>query len=244
MSLEEPLPHSVGNDGAVVRVGDTVRRPVGPHTPGVHAFLKHLEGRGFDGAPRVLGMDERGREVLTFVEGDVLPDDESEPPEWAVTDEALVSVVTLVRRLHEAAAGFVPPDGVAWAWPAAPEYRGTLVGHNDYCRANVVFRGGRAAAFIDFDWTTPTTPAWELANVVAHWVLRMPGDRVARARLVRATYPVAGLRTALLRRQEWGMRLVKARVDAGDPGFVRMWANGGYERSRALSAWAAEHLDD
>jgi len=34
----------------VVRVGDTVRRPVGPHTEAVDALLRHFEAVGFDGA--------------------------------------------------------------------------------------------------------------------------------------------------------------------------------------------------
>jgi hypothetical protein len=53
----------------VVRVGDTVRRPAGPWTPAVHALLDHLHQVGFEGAPRALGVDERGREILTFVPG-------------------------------------------------------------------------------------------------------------------------------------------------------------------------------
>jgi len=35
----------------VVRVGDTVRRPVGSWTPAVHALLNHLHRAGFRGAP-------------------------------------------------------------------------------------------------------------------------------------------------------------------------------------------------
>jgi len=31
----------------VVRVGDTVRRPVGPRTPAVHALLRHFERVGW-----------------------------------------------------------------------------------------------------------------------------------------------------------------------------------------------------
>ena len=57
-------------ENVVVRVGDTVRRPVGPHTAAVDALLRHFEAVGFDGAPRALGLDERGREVLSFVEGE------------------------------------------------------------------------------------------------------------------------------------------------------------------------------
>jgi hypothetical protein len=55
--------------GGVVRVGDTVRRPAGPWTPAVQALLRHLHDAGFPGGPRPLGLDERGREVLTFVPG-------------------------------------------------------------------------------------------------------------------------------------------------------------------------------
>ena len=54
----------------VERVGDTMRRSTGPWTPAVHALLRHLEAVGFEGAPRVLGSDDQGREVLTFIEGD------------------------------------------------------------------------------------------------------------------------------------------------------------------------------
>jgi hypothetical protein len=71
----------------------------------------------------------------------------------------------------------------------------------------------------------------------------MPGDRVARARLLRAAYPVDGVLAALARRQEWGLALVEAKVREGHPGFVRMWADGGPQRGRELTAWALEHLD-
>lgn len=50
----------------VVRIGDTVRRPVHRWTPAVHALLRYLEAVGFSGVPRVLGFDELGREVLSF----------------------------------------------------------------------------------------------------------------------------------------------------------------------------------
>jgi len=49
----------------VIRVGDTLRRPLHARSEFVHALLRHLACVGFDGAPRVLETDERGREVLT-----------------------------------------------------------------------------------------------------------------------------------------------------------------------------------
>src|SRR5205814_3427448 len=68
--VEEPL--SGGNlSASVVRIGATVRRPTGPWTPAVHALLGHLADVGFDGAPRVLGFDDAGREILEYIEGEV-----------------------------------------------------------------------------------------------------------------------------------------------------------------------------
>ncbi|MET8007086.1 hypothetical protein [Nonomuraea glycinis] len=52
-----------GGVNEVVRIGATVRRPVGPWTPAVHGLLGHLAARGFTGAPRAHGVDERGRDA-------------------------------------------------------------------------------------------------------------------------------------------------------------------------------------
>lgn len=60
-----------GNMGGAVRVGDTVGRPTGEWTPAVHAWLGHLRANGITQVPRVDGIDELGREVLEYIEGDV-----------------------------------------------------------------------------------------------------------------------------------------------------------------------------
>lgn len=105
---EKPL--SGGLVTGAVKVGDTVRRPVGPWSPTVHSLLEHLEGVGFDAAPRLLGMDDLGREILSFIEG-VVP--EGAHPE-VVTDYALQDVGRLVRELHRSVAGFALPPGQKW----------------------------------------------------------------------------------------------------------------------------------
>ena len=93
-----------GNTHAeIVKIGDTVRRPTGDWTPGVHALLKHLDSRGYDGAPKLLGLDEQGREILSFVSGSVVW-----PDHFALvqTDAALTEVAALIRRYHDAVADF------------------------------------------------------------------------------------------------------------------------------------------
>ena len=62
----------------IVRRGDRLLRPMGPWSPAVHEYLRYLEAAGFDGSPRVLGI-EGDREVLTFIDGDVANDPRWEP---------------------------------------------------------------------------------------------------------------------------------------------------------------------
>ena len=108
MSDEVLLHGGLTNAGRVTRVGDTVRRP--PSTAATWALLEHLERVGFDGAPRFLGVDDQGREILSFLPGEAA----IEPVEdWALSDEALVSVAELLRRYHAAVASF-DPTGHAW----------------------------------------------------------------------------------------------------------------------------------
>ena len=69
----------------------------------VRGLLQFLEQIPFDGSPRYLGNDEHGREVLSFIDGQVpLPP----YPDWAMSDEALISVGQLLSRFHQATASF------------------------------------------------------------------------------------------------------------------------------------------
>ena len=84
----------------------------------MHAFLRHLENVGFDGAPVVFGTDDVGREILSFIEGDVLaegshwrPGDPTPCPSWARTEDCLSATARLLRTFHDSAAQFVSPDG-------------------------------------------------------------------------------------------------------------------------------------
>ena len=68
---QEEISLAGGNMTPVVKVGNTVRRIPGPWSETVHGLLNHLEQQGFEGAPRFLGFNEQGREILTFIAGEV-----------------------------------------------------------------------------------------------------------------------------------------------------------------------------
>ena len=97
-----------GNVSSVSRVGDTVRRRSGPTTPAVHALLRHIRAAGFGQAPQPLGFDDEGREILTFVEGEVWHDP---LPDVVWLDRTLTDAASLLRRRHDATVGFEPPAG-------------------------------------------------------------------------------------------------------------------------------------
>jgi hypothetical protein len=174
-SPEVPLPGTFSN---LAKVGDTVRRSTGPWTSAVHALLRHLERAGFDGAPRVLGVDSQGREVLTFIPGHV---PRAARPDVA-TDRALVEVGLLLRRYHDAVSGFSLPPGIGWYGGADPDPgASSVVCHNDLAPRNTVFRGGSPVAFLDFDLASPDRPAWDVAPSPGS-SCRFPTTGVARAK--------------------------------------------------------------
>jgi hypothetical protein len=143
----------------VVRVGDTVRRP--PQPAGVRALLEHYERVGFDGAPRFLGIDEQGRETLSFVAG--------EPALAPVpsTDGVVAAIGQLLRRAHDAGAGFVPPPNPGWL--QSVDEPTEVIGHLDLFWTNVVFRNGMPAALIDWELAAPTSRTLEVALAATYW---------------------------------------------------------------------------
>lgn len=156
-----------GNVTSVVRIGQSVRRAVGPWTPTVHALLRHLEADGFRGAPRALGYDAAGREVLSFITGDVghapLP-----PALWS--DDVLSTVARLIRAYHDATASFIPPPNAAWQLAAPDGVRHEVICHNDLAPYNTVYASPLPVAFIDFDMACPGPRAWDLAYAAYRFV--------------------------------------------------------------------------
>lgn len=254
--MEEPevLVGGVANAGTVVRIGDEVRRPAGPQTEAIQALLGHLRDRGFDGCAEPLGIDDQGRERLGFVAGDV---PHPPYPAWAQSDEALASVAELLRRFHDAVAGFDPGP---WSWcgdfddPAG----GAIITHNDVSLENVVFHGGVAVALLDFEFAAPGRPVFDVAQMarmccpldddetaaMLGWV---PADRSARLRLVADAYgldssgrlALAEMVVVSLGRAE---DLVRNRIAEGHARFAeRQQAWGGGERDARRRRWFAEH---
>ncbi|MFD2027028.1 phosphotransferase enzyme family protein [Promicromonospora aerolata] len=161
-----------GNTTGVVRVGDTVHRAAGPWTPTVQRLLTHVRARGMAEVPEPLGLDDQGREVVSFLPGDVpgWP-----APEWLWSADVLADAGRLLRRFHDATAGFAPADA-RWRLPATEPAE--VICHNDAAPYNMVFRAGRLAGLIDLDTAAPGPRVRDLAYL-AYRITPLSGDAFA-----------------------------------------------------------------
>ena len=135
----------------VVRIGDTVRRPVRARAAFVHDLLRHLESRKFDSAPRFLGIDGAGREMLSFIPGEV-------PQELGgFSDDQVAAAARLLRQLHDATVDSRLRDGRE------------IVRHGDAGPCNCVFVDGMPVAFIDFDTAHAGSRVEDVAYAAWFW---------------------------------------------------------------------------
>lgn len=132
----------------VIRDGDTVRHPVRPWTPAVHALLQHLESAGLEGVSRVLGIDEDQHEVLSFISGEVA----RRPwPEVLRRSDGLTHIASFPSRYHRAVKGFVPPTGAERYMPDLTWGPGQIICHGDLGPWNAVWHGPMFVGLIDWD---------------------------------------------------------------------------------------------
>jgi hypothetical protein len=161
----------------IVRVGSTVRRSSKGNAAFVHDLLVFLEDQGFPLAPRYLGMDEQGREILSYLEGAIWPDSGS-----GLSDELLEQAARAIRRYHDATAGS----------PLAQGHE--IVAHHELGPHNTIFQGGHLVGFIDWDDAAPGTRLRDLANAiynyvdVGHWSNQEANEQARRISLMCVAY--------------------------------------------------------
>jgi hypothetical protein len=116
---------------------------------------------GFVGAPQVVGdgFDAQGREILTYVEGEVI-----NPAPWS--DDAIHELGHLIRDLHNATASFRPSASVTWRpWFGREVGTPGIIGHCDAAPWNIVSRQGKPIALIDWEVAGPVDRLTEVAMV-------------------------------------------------------------------------------
>jgi len=223
-----------GNLNDAVRIGDTVHRRAGPWTPSVHALLRFLERAGFP-APRVVGMDTQGREVLRYIEGEAHNGTTEPLPRTLLADDHLIAAAKLLRRYHDVVAGFHPAPNAKWRLVAPTAYE--LICHNDWTPWNVLLRGGHVEVMLDWDLAGPGTRVWDVANAAYAWAPLIVashlapgiGEQTRRLRLFLDSYGLDDRSEVLLTmrsRLEHVSALITRDAAAGDAGMQRLVAMG------------------
>jgi hypothetical protein len=158
-----------GNSSVVVRVGDTVRRNSGPWTPAVHALLDTFRASGISRVPVAAGLDERGREILSFLPGEVV---QYPLPAWIWHPSILRDAAALLRQLHDASVELARQP-LSWQSPTHEPVE--VVCHNDFAPYNMVFQERQFAGVFDFDAASPGPRIWDFCYLAYQLVPLIEG---------------------------------------------------------------------
>jgi hypothetical protein len=232
---QEPL--AGGYVSEVIRIANTVRRGPGPNADFVHLLLSFFEQVSFDGAPRYLGIDAQGREILSFIEGHV-PWQASQQVNTR-TDAGLAAAARLLRRCHDLTAG------------TALAAESEVVCHNDLSPRNTVYRnhGGSLlpVAFIDWDLAAPGRRIHDVALMCWQYLGLGPSvttvaEAARQIRLICDAYglPDRGpLIDTILWWQDRCWRGIEAAAASGDAAVARLLAAEAPKWVRLDYAWVA-----
>ena len=122
-----------------------------------HELLAHLERHACNWAPRYLGQDTRGRDILTYIPGTTLG-------RSRFTDAQIQAAVTIVRQLHDLTRGS----------QLAPS---SVICHNDAAPNNFIFANDMPVALIDFDLASPGDPLEDLGYMGWAWCVSSKPER-------------------------------------------------------------------
>lgn len=221
-------------------VDGTVRRPLGPHSESIHRVLRHLEMVGFDGAPRVLGIDGND-EVLTYIVGHVPVEEPRDVHPVVFSEMGIGSAFRLIRRLHDIT------DGGALAGT------GRVICHGDLSPWNTVYDPAGAVALIDWDDARPGRREDDLGYAVwRHLRLGLPdapslADQRRQLRIAAASYggwDPAGLIELVREAQERHRHHFEQRRSDGDPRYLRLIELGALNFINRAQQWLDHHAEE
>jgi aminoglycoside phosphotransferase (APT) family kinase protein len=206
-----------------VRVGNTVRRAASPNTKLVFRVLRHLETADMPWAPRALGIDDEGREVLSWIPGLTAT---------ATEEVDLDELARMVRRLHDLTAAFV----------AGHE----CIIHDDLQPRNVVVRHGKPVGIIDWEQARPGRRVDDVANLCWSFVEPAPESqyediglrwrRVAEAYGLEARHDLV---PTILARMSKCAQDIEREASRGSVRHRRLADRGDHVGIRAMQEWVA-----
>lgn len=235
-----------GNVSDVYRLRETVRRELKPESPKIHQLLNHLENKGYKYAPKFLGIDEKDREILTFIEGEA---GNYPLKKYMLSDDSLKEIGKMLRLYHEAVIDF--PFDDSWQPLDLTPQPFEVLCHNDFAVYNIIFNKGKPAGIIDFDVAGPGPRLWDVAYTLytcvplSRYKLTETGgekvyydllkDAEPTKQRIKAFFEAYGEKVAenllemVILRLEGLCRTIERKANEGDPAFQAMLAEGHVE---------------
>lgn len=149
-----------GATQGIVKIGDCVHRPRNNWSPAIEALLLHLEDIGFEYSPQFLGVDSEGRQVLSYIEGEV---GHYPAHSYVWTDESLCKIAKILRSFHDATESFKWNEYDCWQFTCPSDQKSEVLCHNDFSTYNCVFQNQSPVGMIDFDTCGPGSRVWDIA---------------------------------------------------------------------------------
>lgn len=237
----------------IFRRGEVLYRPAHYWTSAVHGLLNYLESVDFPYSPRVLGIDNEGHELLTFLPG------ESGVAGWhkIISDDGLAKYARLLRSYHDAVKDYKPEHSAQWAYVTGGVGAGELICHGDFGPWNIVWQADEPVGILDWDMAIPALPEYDILYALEysapfrddettlkwHHFPELP-DRRHRIEVFCDAYGIAVPENvtervaALQRRIAQGMATIAARGVQPQKDWV---ANGAMEESEKQARWTESH---
>lgn len=138
-----------------------VYKSLTPWSERVQDFLDYLHKKGFKKVPKSLGLDDKGQEIFSFVEGDTF---DYPFPENMKSIKVLTSSAKLLREYHDMSQGYLSTLNVSsqnWMLPCRQPQE--VICHNDFAPYNICYKGHEAVGIIDFETICPAPRIWDIA---------------------------------------------------------------------------------
>ena len=247
-----------GNVSTVYRLGDTVRRELKPESIKIHKLLKHLENKGFSYAPKFLGIDEKGREILSFIEGEA---GNYPLKEYMWSDDVLKEIAKMQRLYHDSVSDFSFDD--SWESIDSTPQPFEVLCHNDFAIYNIIFNYEKPVGIIDFDLAAPGPKLWDIAYTLytciplsrlyhaetgeaVYYDPLKDADRIKqRVKLFFESYGIEGMETGFLEmvllRVEGLCKYMIKKASEGDVAFQKMIDEGHLDHYQSDIKFIREH---
>ena len=134
--MEEEILKGGENSSSIVRIGNYVHRSSQGNRKLYNEVLKHLESHGFRYSPKIYGLDDSGRDILSFIPGSTMLG-------IPFSLSQLQACVRILKEFHDYCS-LLTSKGVK-----------ETICHRDFSPWNVIFLHEMPVGIIDFDEVTP-----------------------------------------------------------------------------------------